>query len=88
MNGNGDYTTPVGYVPVLAGTYFWVASYSGDVNNLGVTSGVRDEPVVISPATPAINTTATPTIETVGGPALKDEAASNGSIVPEMKTPR
>jgi thiosulfate reductase cytochrome b subunit len=22
-----------------------------------------------------------------GGPALKDEAASNGSIVPEMKTP-
>jgi thiosulfate reductase cytochrome b subunit len=23
-----------------------------------------------------------------GGPALKDEAASNGSIVPEMKTPR
>ncbi|HWY88256.1 MAG TPA: prealbumin-like fold domain-containing protein, partial [Gemmataceae bacterium] len=45
-NGNGDYTTPVGFVPVLAGTYFWVASYGGDVNNLAVTSGVHDEPVV------------------------------------------
>ena len=49
----GNYTTPTGYVPLAVGTYYWTASYSGDTNNVGVTSGVQDEPVVVSPASPS-----------------------------------
>jgi hypothetical protein len=33
VNGNGTYSTPVGFLPVIAGTYAWSASYSGDGNN-------------------------------------------------------
>ena len=37
VSGNGTYITPVGYtLPTassVAGTYQWVASYSGDINN-------------------------------------------------------
>src|SRR5205814_893670 len=36
VNGNGTYTTPVGYMPTIAGTYQWQASYSGDTNNNNV----------------------------------------------------
>ena len=46
VSGNGTYTTasgtnPGGYVPTVAGTYEWVAVYSGDRNNNGVTSALR-----------------------------------------------
>jgi hypothetical protein len=50
VNGNGVYDTategnnPGGYVPMVAGTYEWVATYSGDGNNVSVASGVGDEP--------------------------------------------
>ena len=37
VSGNGTYTTPAGYTlpttGTVIGTYQWVASYSGDVNN-------------------------------------------------------
>src|SRR5437016_4142921 len=33
VSGNGDYSTPAGSSPTQAGTYYWVASYSGDANN-------------------------------------------------------
>ena len=42
VTGNGIYSTatsgdnPGGYTPVIAGTYQWVASYSGDGNNNSV----------------------------------------------------
>ena len=32
VSGNGTYTTPSGYLPSIAGTYQWVASYGGDGN--------------------------------------------------------
>src|SRR5689334_2875466 len=32
-HGNGGYTTPAGFTPVQAGTYWWTASYNGDTNN-------------------------------------------------------
>ena len=42
VSGDGTYTTPVGYTlpttGTVAGTYQWVATYSGDVNNNGVAS--------------------------------------------------
>ena len=41
-----------------AGTYYWVASFSGDSNNLSADSGCDDEPVVVKPA--AIHIVKTP----------------------------
>ena len=35
VNDNGTYSTPNGYLPGVAGTYRWSASYSGDGNNAG-----------------------------------------------------
>src|SRR5271166_4654567 len=33
INGDGTYSTPIGFLPTSAGTYDWLAVYSGDVNN-------------------------------------------------------
>jgi hypothetical protein len=45
VNGNGAYSTPIGYVPTAPGTFQWVATYSGDANNTGFASTVGAEPV-------------------------------------------
>src|SRR5205823_14065507 len=37
-------TNPGGYLPLTAGTYQWVAVYSGDTNNNSVVSPYGDEP--------------------------------------------
>ena len=48
VSGNGTYTTPSGYLPSIAGTYQWVASYGGDANNNGAstTNGSTPEAAV------------------------------------------
>src|SRR2546428_6438009 len=56
VDGDGEYSTPQGASPTQAGTYYWVASYSGDSNNKEATSGCADEPVLIAQAQPAIAT--------------------------------
>src|SRR2546429_315135 len=33
VDGNGEYATPHGASPTQAGTYYWVATYSGEANN-------------------------------------------------------
>src|SRR5256885_7789240 len=66
VSGDGDYETPAGAAPAAAGTYYWVASYSGDANNEGVSSGCADEPVVVGPAAPSIKTTQLPGSGVVG----------------------
>jgi hypothetical protein len=43
-HGNVTYSTPNGFMPTVAGTYEWVATYSGDSNNNGVTSLFGSEP--------------------------------------------
>jgi hypothetical protein len=50
ISSNGDYTTPTGYVIPSEGTYYWVASFSGDANNEAFTSGCNDEPVDVKRA--------------------------------------
>src|SRR5262249_43948028 len=47
INGDGTYTTTTGYTPNVAGTWQWVAVYSGDTKNNGVSSGVTDEAVTV-----------------------------------------
>src|SRR5256886_11012367 len=73
----GDYVTPAGASPTQAGTYYWVASSSGDSNNKAIASGCADEPVVIGPASPAIKTTQEPASATVGA-TVKDNAKLTG----------
>lgn len=41
VNGDGTYATPIGFLPTAAGTYYWVAGYSGDLFNLPVSSGIK-----------------------------------------------
>jgi uncharacterized repeat protein (TIGR03803 family) len=48
--GNGTYSTPAGYAPTAAGTYQWVASYSGDVNNTSISSTLGSQPQPVNPA--------------------------------------
>ena len=50
VNADGTYETPTGVVLNSAGTYYWVAAFSGDSNNLSATSGCADEPVVVNGA--------------------------------------
>ncbi len=57
--GNGDYASGA-FTPTRAGTYRWVAGYSGDAQNHGVQTscGEHAETVVVSRATPALHSTA------------------------------
>ena len=87
VSGDGTYTTPTGYTlpttGAVAGTYQWVATYSGDANNIGVASAKGDEPVVVTPATLLMSTTPTPgdvTLTSGSPPVLKDSATLTGGF--------
>ena len=47
VSGNGTYSTSAGFTTAAAGTYHWIATYSGDVSNNGVSSICANEAVVI-----------------------------------------
>src|SRR5437667_3449 len=63
--------------PTHPGTYYWVATYSGEANNKEAVSGCADEPVKIGPATPSIETVQDPASGTVGE-TFKDTAKLSG----------
>ncbi|HVC05328.1 MAG TPA: hypothetical protein VND88_11705, partial [Candidatus Acidoferrales bacterium] len=63
---NGTYTTPNGVVADAAGTYNWVASFSGDVY-APVATVCTDEPVSVAKASPTISTQLNANPITVGG---------------------
>jgi len=68
------------YQTAAVGTYRWVATYGGDANNDGVSSGCADEAVTATRATPAIDT-----VSSVGGPigtSLFDTATVTGGFDP------
>src|SRR3954447_23706366 len=72
VSTNGPFASGSFAGPLLAGTYQWVAVFSGDANNSSASSGCGNEPVVIT-ASPSITTTQS---ETTGGLAdsLSDSA--------------
>jgi hypothetical protein len=82
VNGNGIYTTPVGFTlpttGTVAGTYFWTAAYSGDGNNNPADAPA--EQTVVSPASPGLSTTASP--GGVAGTTLTDIAHLSGGYFP------
>ena len=85
VSGNGPYISPSVHVAV-AGTYHWVASYGGDVNNKSVSGvcGDLNENVTVAKAGPAISTDASPlTVSLVsGGLDLTDKATLSGGASP------
>jgi hypothetical protein len=89
VNGNRTYTTPTGFTlpssGSVAGTYQWVALYSGDDNNAEVgESNPVDEAVTVIQATPTLVTTASPsTVKLpVTGGTLTDSADLEGGFNP------
>jgi hypothetical protein len=57
-NGDGVYGTGTGvYTLTATGTYAWVASYSGDVNNNAAASNCGDAVVTVGKASPTVVTT-------------------------------
>ncbi|GAC1338488.1 MAG: hypothetical protein NVSMB29_04350 [Candidatus Dormibacteria bacterium] len=77
VNGDGDYTSDP-FTVTSIGTYRFVASYSGDVNNEAVKTscGDRDENTTVSKATPTISTQAS--AGGVLGGSIHDTATLSG----------
>ncbi len=82
VSANGDYTTPTGFRIQNAGTYYWVASFSGDANDKSFTSGCNDEPVVVTPSgsktSPRITTALSASVGNVGA-IVHDSATLSGA---------
>jgi hypothetical protein len=84
VNGNGTYG-PVSFTPTQgAGTYRWIATYSGDPNNNGATEicGATGETSIVS-ATPVTSPTNPPTSPGTSVPVVTTAAKSgSGALVP------
>ena len=79
--GNGVYNSG-NFAPATAGTYRWVATYSGDSNNNPASSPCNspNESVVVSQATPTLTTVASGAV-TVGG-NVSDAGTLAGGVSP------
>ena len=67
VSGDGNYTSgPT--TPDFIGTFYWVAMYSGDNNNLVVSTGCDAEPVTVTKHVTTLTTSAQPQIALVGLP--------------------
>jgi hypothetical protein len=82
LSGNSASTTGGGSgsnIAMQAGTYHWLATYSGDPNNNPATSPCGSEPVEIAQNTPNLTTNTTPDSGKVGMVTLKDSANLTGA---------
>ncbi len=72
-----------GFAPTVAGTYRWIASYSGDLNNEAITGACNDtnESTIVTKASPAITTTASAAVK-LGETPLIDSATVTGRVNP------
>jgi hypothetical protein len=78
----GSVTSPT-FTPAIAGTYRWVASYSGDANNAASSGACNDsnESSLVAPASPTIATIAS--VNIVIGGAVNDQAWVSGRVNPQ-----
>jgi len=89
VSGNGNYDTsmgnnPGGFLPTIAGTYQWQATYSGDANNNGATSSIGAEPEVVTKASPTLATlqTSPASIQMNTTVTISDSATLTGAFNP------
>ena len=82
VNGNGSYGPSGSFTPTVAGTYRWIATYSGDANNAGIAGvcGAANETVVITKATPGLATVAS--AGGVLGVSVNDTATISNGLSP------
>ena len=75
VSGNGVYASDP-FTTTQAGTYLWIASYGGDVNNDAVAGacGNPGESVIVQRASPVVTTSATPAFGPLSGASLSDTA--------------
>ena len=78
ISTDGPFDTSTGYVADSAGTYNWIASFSGDSNNSPASTLCGDEQVTVNPASPTITTTPDPGSGPMGT-TLKDSATLAGA---------
>jgi hypothetical protein len=80
VSGNATYNSG-NFTPTLAGTYRWIASYSGDTNNNAVAGACNDanESVVVNKGNPAISGTVSPATGNIGTPFTDTATLSSGS---------
>jgi len=55
LDGSGN-AQSIDYTPLTTGTYYFKATYSGDSNYAGSSSGDEEEPLTVGKATPDVNT--------------------------------
>jgi uncharacterized repeat protein (TIGR01451 family) len=81
VSGDGTYG-PVSFTPATAGTYHWIATYSGDAKNLGAAGSCGDagENDTVNKVTPSIATNASADI--VIGATISDTATVSGGLNP------
>ena len=81
VSGNGTYG-PVSFTPDIAGTYHWIATYSGDAKNIGSAGDCGDtgENDTVTKVDPTIATQASAAV-TVGGD-ISDTATVSGGHSP------
>jgi hypothetical protein len=79
VHGPGTYG-PVSTTVANAGSYYWIATYSGDAKNNGVAGacGAAGETSVVTKASPAISTVAVATDNALPGASVKDTATVTG----------
>jgi hypothetical protein len=70
--------TSSGYPTTATGTYYWVATYNGDTNNMTASSGAADEPVTVATAKPSITTKRRPAAAKVGARIAATATVSGG----------
>jgi hypothetical protein len=79
VSGPGDYNSGP-FTPTAVGTYYWIASYTGDLNNApsATACGDANESSVVNKKQPSITTTLSASSITVGGSA-HDSATLTGA---------
>jgi hypothetical protein len=84
VNGNGNYTSP-SLTPSAAGTYYWVATYSGDANNTApppTACAIPAETVTVSPpSTSSFTLVKTQSLTSTGGFTTAPITASVGQTI-------
>ena len=79
----GGSVTSATFTPTTAGTYRWVATYNGDVNNAASSGACTEstESSLVAPASPTIATIAS--LNVVVGGAVTDQATVSGRVNPQ-----